>query len=334
MSTGFVERHCPSGKRVRPFAVCCLLIAAAVSRPAVQGADKPSNANPETGVNQHSKTFALSVVGPDGKAVPDVSLEVRGDPPVKVEQIREGRFLRQGKDGIFVRSTARGQMVLELPANLNRFEIRIEAPGYAPYWARWDSEKYSEPVPLAFRAELSAAWSVGGVVVDGDGKRVEGARITPRIHYKHRLGDFQGSYFRSYVTTDAAGRWRFDSVPASQDDVVVTIDHADFAPQEHLATRCEFGLDRGHKPTASIVLEHGMTVVGKVADETGKPIAGALARTWFHNTIRKAVTGADGSYQLRGCERVRRGSWFRRKAARWTCERFASSRAWSLSIFR
>ncbi len=140
--------------------------------------------------------------------------------------------------------------------------------------------------------------------MDGDGKRVEGARITPRIHYKHRLGDFQGSYFRSYVTTDAAGRWRFDSVPASQDDVVVTIDHADFAPQEHLATRCEFGLDRGHKPTASIVLEHGMTVVGKVADETGKPIAGALARTWFHNTIRKAVTGADGSYQLRGCERA------------------------------
>ncbi len=153
MSTGFVERHCPSGKR-RP-SVRRLL-------PAYRGrrfpACRPRSGQTvecqsrDRGQDQHSKTFALSVVGPDGKAVPDVSLEVRGDPPVKVEQIREGRFLRQGKDGIFVRSTARGQMVLELPANLNRFEIRIEAPGYAPYWARWDSEKYSEPVPLAFRA--------------------------------------------------------------------------------------------------------------------------------------------------------------------------------------
>ncbi len=105
------------------------------------------------------------------------------------------------------------------------------------------------------------------------------------------------------MTTDAAGRWRFDSVPASQDDVVVLVDHADFVAHDYLATRREFGLDRGRIPSASIVLKQGLTVVGKVTDETGKAIAGALVRTWFHNSIRKAVTGPDGLYRLRGCER-------------------------------
>jgi hypothetical protein len=290
MSNRFVIRRGAFGRRICVSAVLCALVLLAVALPRVEAAD------------QQSKTFALSVVGPDGKAVPDIAVEVRGEPPVRREQIREGRFLRQGKNGMFARSTANGRLVLELPANLNRFDVLIETPGYAPYWARWNSDEYPEPVPLAFRAELSAAWSVGGVVVDGDGKPVEGARVTPRIRYKLRPDDFRGSYFGSHVTTDAKGRWRFDSVPASQDDVVVLVDHADFVPQEHLATRREFGLDHGRNPSASILLRRGLTVKGKVTDETGKAIAGAVLRTGLHDTIRRAVTGLDGCYRLCGCE--------------------------------
>jgi hypothetical protein len=294
------------GRRSAWLAVRAFLFAAAVSLPELHAASdvgRSASAKPVAhAAPDRNQSIALSVVGPDGKAVPEIAVEVRGEPPITAEQIREGRFLRQGKNGIFVRSTAQGRLVLELPANPNRFEVLIETPGYAPYWARWNSEEYPEPVPSSFTAELGAAWSVGGVVVDGDGKPVEGARIAPRIHYKHRPDDFRGSYFGSHVTTDAAARWQFDSVPASQDDVVVTIDHPDFAPREQLATRWEFGLDRGRKPSTSIVLRRGLTVVGKVTDEAGKPIAGARVRTWFHHTIRKSVTGPDGAYRLPSCE--------------------------------
>ena len=308
------------GRRSAWLAVRGFLFAAAVSLAELQAASdvgRPASAKPDAhAAPDRNQSFAFSVVGPDGKAVPEIAVEIRGEPPVTPEQIREGRFLRQGKNGIFVRSTAQGRLVLDLPANPKRFDVLIETPGYAPYWARWDSEESPEPVPLAFRAELGAAWSVGGVVVDGEGKPVEGARITPRIHYKHRPDDFQESYFGSHVTTDAKGQWRFDSVPASQDDVVVTIDHADFAPQKHLATRWEFGLDRGRKPSASIVLQRGLTVVGQVTDEAGKPIAGALVRTWFHNTIRKAVTGPTAPTGCPVVNGVRRESWFRPRAVR------------------
>ena len=43
-------------------------------------------------------------------------------------------------------------------------------------------------------------------------------------------------------------------------------------------------------------------MTGKVTDEAGKPIAGALVRTKFLNDIREAKTGADGVYRLAGCE--------------------------------
>ncbi len=43
-------------------------------------------------------------------------------------------------------------------------------------------------------------------------------------------------------------------------------------------------------------------MTGKVTDEAGKPIVGALVRTKFLNDIREAKTGTDGVYRLVGCE--------------------------------
>jgi hypothetical protein len=48
-------------------------------------------------------------------------------------------------------------------------------------------------------------------------------------------------------------------------------------------------------------------VTGKVTDEGGKPIRGAIVRTWndrasSKDAIHRAVTGPDGVYRLHGCE--------------------------------
>ena len=66
----------------------------------------------------------------------------------------------------------------------------------------------------------------------------------------------------------------------------------------------EFGIERGRQPAAKIVLDRGLTVTGKVTDEAGKPIVGALVRTKYINNIREAKTGSDGVYRLVGCEPV------------------------------
>jgi hypothetical protein len=67
-------------------------------------------------------------------------------------------------------------------------------------------------------------------------------------------------------------------------------------------TRSEFGIELGQEPVNKIVLNRGLTVVGKITDETGNPIVGARIRTAMLNDIREATTGDDGTYRLIGCE--------------------------------
>ena len=85
-------------------------------------------------------------------------------------------------------------------------------------------------------------------------------------------------------------------------DVFVSISHSSFKPQRQPLTRTEFGIERGQEPVGKIALDRGLIVIGKVTDEAGGPIAGALVRTKFLNELREATTAADGTYRLSGCE--------------------------------
>jgi hypothetical protein len=143
---------------------------------------------------------------------------------------------------------------------------------------------------------------VGGIVVDGEGKPVEGVQIGPSIEFKKRPGDVRLRQGGSRLKTDAAGKWRFDSVPVSMGEVFVEINHPGFRPVRRPLTRGEFGIERGGAPAARVVLDRGAMVTGTVTDEAGKPIVGALVRTKFLNDIRAATTGKDGIYRLLGCE--------------------------------
>jgi beta-lactamase regulating signal transducer with metallopeptidase domain len=60
--------------------------------------------------------------------------------------------------------------------------------------------------------------------------------------------------------------------------------------------------EKGQTANAKIPLKRGLTVTGKVTDESGRPIAGALVKTKFSNDLRQAVSGPDGVYHLVGCE--------------------------------
>src|SRR5262249_19779467 len=147
-----------------------------------------------------------------------------------------------------------------------------------------------------FTAELDAAWSVGGVIVDADGKPIESVKIRPSIAFKKRPGDSGTLYSGTMLTTDAAGKWHFDSVPVSMNEVYVEINHARFQPVPRGLTRAEFGRERGREPVAKVTLARGLTLTGKVTDDAGRPIDGALIRTKFHNDLRQAKTGPDGVY--------------------------------------
>ncbi|MAG93829.1 MAG: hypothetical protein CMJ48_08785 [Planctomycetaceae bacterium] len=307
--------------RVGPWSFCGLLLMAALSLPQLRAAHDPGDADASRANKQPTKsdrleskpaadattakrknTFQLHVVGPDGKSVAQASIGLRTSPSPTAEQIERGDFVRKTRYGTFVKTDANGRLVVRFPQKPSRFNVSIKTPGYGPYWASWSSQNHPQAIPSKFTANLDAGWSVGGIIVDEEGNPIEGVGIHPSIKYKKRPGDKSQLGVGSVVKTDARGRWRFDNVPVSKSQVWVEIKHAEYMPNRRALTRSEFGIALNQKPAALAVLERGLTVTGKVTDEAGQPIAGALIRTKFLNDIREAKTNAGGIYHLNGCE--------------------------------
>jgi beta-lactamase regulating signal transducer with metallopeptidase domain len=246
--------------------------------------------------------FELTVLGPDKKPVPRASVQVRGDVLPAKKDIRQGTFEKPGPYGVFLRTDANGVLVFDVAGKPRRFSMCIDEPGYGAYWAEWNAERHPETIPSRFTAELEAGWPAGGVIVDDKGTPIAGAVVWPSFKFTKRPGDNAELWNGRKVTSDAEGKWRFDSIPASLNEVWAEITHPEFKPNRRSLTRSEFGLAPGGQPTARIVMRRGLSVVGRVTDEKGKPIAGALLRTKFMNDVREARTDAEGNYRLVGCE--------------------------------
>ncbi|QDT88439.1 carboxypeptidase regulatory-like domain-containing protein [Gimesia algae] len=245
-----------------------------------------------------TRQFRLNVVDPDGKPIPDTTVEIRSDPAPKPDQIIRGQFLRDATYGPFVKTNAKGTLLFRIPHHMKRFNLSIKAPGYAPYWASWSSSI----IPDEFTAILDAGWKVGGIIVDEAGKPIAGANISPSVNFKKRPGDTSRLGVGTKIITDDKGQWHFDYVPASKAEVHIDIDHPDYRPWRQRVARSEFEVKANASPSGKITLEEGLNITGSVTDENGKPIAGALVRTKFVNDIRKATTDEFGVYLISGCE--------------------------------
>jgi hypothetical protein len=298
--------------------LCILLAAAAWTLPHIRAANDAGsgdsstdekNAVAENGKEQApeldaalaSPIFELLVRGPDGEPVPGAEVEIRPRSLMTKQRVQQGEYLRQGSYGDFARTDSDGRLVLLFPEEPVRLRVSIKKPGYGPYWVGWTSDEHPQTIPPRFVADLDAGWSVGGVIVDDQGTPIEGVRVRPNIKYKKPPGDIADLGIGTTLTTDAEGKWRFDSVPASKDDVFVEIDHPEFMPNRRRLTRSEFGIRPEEQPHQRIVIERGITVTGQVTNEAGEPIASAVIRVRFMNDRREATTGDDGRYELVGC---------------------------------
>ena len=269
------------------------------------------------------RLFRLKVVGPDGRPVVIAKVEFRGSPGVTAEQIQRGKFVETHKYGMIATANEQGELFVNLPRVVERFSFSVEQPGYGPFWGGWDAEiNPQQLVPDEITAQLDAAWSVGGVLVDESGAPITDARVRPSIEFKKRPGDNKQFRVSAVIRTDAKGAWRYDSVPVTkknEDYVYVSVDHPSFQPLRRPLKRIEFeivsgmalatGDSRGPAasalpltPTARIEMKHGLIVTGTVTDAAGQPVKNALMRSKFINEIREARTDALGVYRLSGCE--------------------------------
>jgi protocatechuate 3,4-dioxygenase beta subunit len=244
------------------------------------------------------RDFELRVVGPDGKAVAEAAVQIRMSPAMTAEQVERGKLVK--KQPGECAADADGVLAVKLPDKLTLLQVFITTPGYGPYCARWQGDQL-ESLPAKLTAELDAGWSVGGIVVDSDGNPAKGAKVHPSIEFKKPPSDQTQLAIGTALTTDAAGKWHFDSVPLSMGDLSVEITHTSFRPSAVRLARGEFGIERSGEPTGKILMDRGLMITGRVTDETGNPVAGAVILSRFINDKRETKTGEDGLYHLSGC---------------------------------
>jgi hypothetical protein len=277
------------------FSVRSLLVILAMALLVGGTAAWPSKSGGTAIASEANDTFELIVVGPNGQPVPNANVELRTRPLPTAAQITVGEFVRQGTYGTMVTTDAEGRLVVVRPDPSSGFSVSIKTPGYGPYWAEWNPDKLPQPIPSRFVAELDEGWMVGGVVVNSQGEPIAGAAVRPSVRFKKRPGDTGDLGVGTRIVTDADGKWRFDSVPVSMNEVFVEISHPDFMPNRRALTRSEFGLTRAEPPAAVVELQRGLVVRGRVTDESGHPVSDALLRTKFLNDIREARTDAEGN---------------------------------------
>ena len=281
----YLENAMPFRRFVETFAV---LWVGSVSGPiAPVGGDEP-------------ETLALSVVDDQGRPVPGVEFGVGQRPPIEPADVRVGRFVetRQYDSLLGTDDAGRAEFVVE--DRQKPLTITIRADGWAGYRARFEPRSPTGAVPESFTVRLSPAWSVGGVICDRRGRPVGGAVVAPFIELKKPPEDTSQMMTGDRIVTGDDGIWRFDRVPRGLDSMEVEISHPTLASFIGGLPRARYGLRRDQVPTEPVVLADGVTIRGRVTDDAGEPIAGALVRTKFRNRVRSVESDADGRYEIPG----------------------------------
>jgi hypothetical protein len=263
--------------------------------------DAPPTSSPTISSTETSRNFELLVVDGNGNAVPNAEVEVRSNPK-RTLKVFSGTKQADGRYGQFIRTDERGILTIELSGKaLKDVSFSIFAAGFAPYWANWSMPERSETLPGSFTAQLDAGRSIGGVIVDEQGRRIENAEVHPSVEYKKRAEDLRQLGVGKRYKTDAEGRWRVDTIPANEASVYVTVTHSEFVPTTANLEVNKFQLVGDAEPTETIELSRGLTVSGSVVDVNGVPISGAIVRTHLRNETLEATTNNEGGYQLLRC---------------------------------
>lgn len=203
---------------------------------------------------------------------------------------------------------ARGHVTLPLPQHIEHsFWIVVAAHSRVPTIQGWQGDADNRAgelhVPATHTFPLPRGTSIGGVVRDEAGDPIAGARLVLRYFRSERTP--HPHIMDDPVTTGTDGRWRYDGAPA---DLLIggraifdaTLEHPDFMRKDRFAISAG-DVPRLRNGTFTLTMTRGISLVGRVTDTEGRPIAGAeiLRGTW--ELAGKVQTDADGRFTLPNC---------------------------------
>ncbi|MCL2004865.1 MAG: hypothetical protein FWG73_01760 [Planctomycetaceae bacterium] len=200
-------------------------------------------------------------------------------------------------------------------AEQRSFKIVLYPDGFAPYELRWpDTSRDPLPTMLSFKMPDRAFGPIGGRVIDAAGNPVADATISFGVSIAGRQNNPAPPIleYAQWFKTDADGFWIYQVLPPEQVDqnFDITITHPDF-PRLRISKGQTFrdfaAKDADGRFTKTIVLPAGLPLKGRVLDEQGNPVVGAIIHTNAAqddtNFHRHAMTlsGENGEFLFENC---------------------------------
>ncbi|HUT95257.1 MAG TPA: carboxypeptidase regulatory-like domain-containing protein [Thermoguttaceae bacterium] len=239
-----------------------------------------------------SRSLLLTVLDDNDKPVPGAKVTVR------IRQVTRGpwKVTRHPCD-------ERGRLRVDVPQETpHYYALRVELPGFAPFWAEWENRDVPDPIPESYTARLDPGRLIGGIVQNEEGEPIQGAKVSPRFNLKMREERTRALGASTDITTDAQGRWTYLSFPADLRQLEIGLEHPDYLATRATEPTSKFALSADEAPAGVLVMKRGLPITGKVTDEEGRPVAGAVVRYRdsrdYGIRILKAETDENGSYRL------------------------------------
>ncbi len=176
-------------------------------------------------------------------------------------------------------------------AGMNVF---VSIAGYVPVAIGFG---FGRDFPSEFVLNVQPAALVAGVVVDEEGQPVSGVRLEASPREDNKDDQPNTDFQTTRVETDSAGLFQYPYLPQSYPEVRFTLTREGYAP-----TDVEMPVGKPESLTATLVIKRGFSISGRVTDDQGTPIPGAMIRDLPKIGYRRMTTETDGNgeFLLRG----------------------------------
>ena len=288
--------HCLAGRSTRMLAATLALITvftigplelarrtARAEKAPDPAATRPTPASGSAPAEKPSLDFR--VVDKDtGKPLGDVALRVRVNDAV--------RTVTTDKDGRY-----RVELDNRHPSILS---IRVYKPTFVPMVVGWDEESDPAGVPESYTFKLETGSPIGGVVRNENGQPVEG--VTGLVMTGQNDGRDRYNLWDYPVKTDAEGRWVCEAFPRKTGNIQVKFEHPDYAATAITYQDSGDTVELLRKRTHVTVMRKPPVLTGRVLDEKGSPLAGAIVgmrtNTVSDKESKRVTTNDKGEFRL------------------------------------
>ena len=214
-------------------------------------------------------------------------------------------WYRGGKN-VSGRTDAQGRARVEFDSDAKALLVEARAPAYVPAHLSFGGLTGPLLISDRFTLPIEHGTTIGGHVVDEQGKRIVGANVELRAVQTQPddpKSPIRYLLLNESARTDDQGLWACDIAPPGRIRVDLRLSHRDYVADEtYLAWSGP--LDQLRNLTAVSVMKKGVSVRGSVLDSEGKPIAQAhlaLGQNKFGLHAPETNTDTSGRFELAHC---------------------------------